>query len=71
MGARGRRDLVYRARRLDREASFDLARTLHPESLTAFVRAVCPVTTPSCALFDVLADAYSALQICNQGREAP
>lgn len=57
------RELYHRTRRLDREAAYDLARELKPDSVTEFVYRVCPVTTPPNALFDVLADAFSALHL--------
>lgn len=65
------RTLVIRTKQLDREAAFDLCRHLAPQSVTELVQAVCPVTTPSVKLFDALADAFAALQICNRSREAP
>ena len=44
----------------DREAAYDLARTIRPRSITELVEFVWPEYPPRPEMFDVLADAYNA-----------
>lgn len=53
-------DLLHRCERGDREAAYDLARTLRPQNVTELVEFVWPEYPPTPEMFDVLADAYNA-----------
>lgn len=57
------RDLLSRVEAGDREAAFDLARLLRPDTLTELVEFVSPLCPPTPALFDVLADAHSCYRL--------
>lgn len=52
--------LLDRCEKGDREAAYDLARTIRPRNVTELVEFVWPEHSPTPEMFDVLADAYNA-----------
>ena len=51
--------LLNRCEKGDREAAYDLARVLRPQSVTELVEFVWPEHPPTPEMFDVLADAFN------------